>query len=100
MKCTFSGKEISPGTGRMYVKKDGTILWFSSSKAKKNMLELGRKANRVKWTEDARAAKQANLATLRNIEEAKHEEDAGSKKASGVSASTAKKKKAAPKKKK
>ena len=27
-KCTFCGKELEPGTGRMVVKKDGTIQLF------------------------------------------------------------------------
>ena len=26
--CNFSGEEIEPGTGVMYVKRDGTVLWF------------------------------------------------------------------------
>ena len=42
-KCSFTGKEIPPGTGVMYVKKDGTIHWFSSKKAEKNFLKLKRK---------------------------------------------------------
>ena len=35
--CSFSGEEIEPGTGVMYVKRDGTVLWFKDSKARKNM---------------------------------------------------------------
>lgn len=42
-KCTFTGKEIPPGTGVMYVRKDGSILWFGSKKAEKNFLKLKRK---------------------------------------------------------
>jgi large subunit ribosomal protein L24e len=42
-KCAFTGKEIPPGTGMMYVKKDGSILWFSSRKAEKNFLVMKRK---------------------------------------------------------
>jgi large subunit ribosomal protein L24e len=74
MKCSFSGKEIPPGTGKMYVKKDGTILWFASSKAQKNMMKLGRKANKTRWTEDASAAKKARIATLKHEKEAQVEE--------------------------
>ncbi|MCD6474208.1 MAG: 50S ribosomal protein L24e [Thermoplasmata archaeon] len=50
VKCSFCGKEIEPGTGMMYVKKDGSILYFCSSKCRKNMLELGRDPKRVRWT--------------------------------------------------
>lgn len=48
--CSFSGEEIEPGTGMMYVRRDGTILWFKNSKAKKNHTALGRNPRRVKWT--------------------------------------------------
>ena len=48
--CAFTGDEIEPGTGMMYIKKDGTVLWFKSSKARKNMLKLGRNARKTKWT--------------------------------------------------
>ena len=74
MKCSFSGKEIPLGTGKMYVKKDGTIIWFSSQKAQKNMLKLKRKANKAKWTEEGQMAKQARMATLKHEEEAKEDE--------------------------
>jgi large subunit ribosomal protein L24e len=47
--CNFSGEEIEPGTGVMYVKRDGTVLWFKDSKARKNM-KLGRNPRKVKWT--------------------------------------------------
>ncbi|HHF55736.1 MAG TPA: TRASH domain-containing protein [Thermoplasmatales archaeon] len=49
-KCNFCGNEIEPGTGLMYVKKDGTIYYFCSSKCRKNMLELGRDPKKVRWT--------------------------------------------------
>ncbi len=49
-KCSFCGERIEPGTGMMYVKNDGTILWFCSSKCKKNMLKLRRNPKKMKWT--------------------------------------------------
>jgi large subunit ribosomal protein L24e len=49
-KCTFCGNEIEPGTGMMYVKKDGTIYYFCSGKCRKNMLELKRDPKKVRWT--------------------------------------------------
>jgi large subunit ribosomal protein L24e len=48
--CSFCGKEIEPGTGRMYVKKDGSVLFFCGSKCYKNMMELKRVPRRVSWT--------------------------------------------------
>ena len=79
MKCSFSGKEIPPGTGKMYVKKDGTILWFASSKEQKNMLKLGRKAQRVRWTESAKGMKSQRLAALAHEKEEQKEQKAESK---------------------
>ena len=54
VKCSFSGKEIPKGKGTMYVKKDGTIYYFYSSKEKKNFLNLKREGRRQKWTPAAR----------------------------------------------
>jgi large subunit ribosomal protein L24e len=51
MRCTFCGKTIEKGTGKIYVKKDGRIFNFCSSKCEKNQLKLGRKSANVKWTE-------------------------------------------------
>lgn len=48
--CSFSGEEIEPGTGMMFVRKDGSILWFKSSKTRKNQLQLKRNSRKVKWT--------------------------------------------------
>jgi large subunit ribosomal protein L24e len=48
--CSFSGEEIEPGTGLMYVKRDGSILWFKNSKTRKNAIKLKRNARKVKWT--------------------------------------------------
>ncbi|MFP4400382.1 MAG: 50S ribosomal protein L24e [Candidatus Woesearchaeota archaeon] len=62
MKCSFCGTEIPSGTGKMFVKKDGKIFWFCSSKCEKNQLSLGRKARRVNWTEESRSLKESSKA--------------------------------------
>jgi len=36
-KCTFCGGMIEPGTGKMLVKKDGTIQYFCSTKCENNI---------------------------------------------------------------
>jgi large subunit ribosomal protein L24e len=48
--CTFCGQEIEPGTGRMYVKKDGVVYQFCTSKCYKNLVELKRVPRRTTWT--------------------------------------------------
>ncbi len=62
VKCSFSGKELAPGTGTMYIKKDGKILYFADKKAEKNMIQLGRKPRKIKWTEQARTEKEGKKA--------------------------------------
>ena len=50
LKCSFCGSEIERGTGKLYVRKDGSVLRFCSSKCEKNLLKLKRKARKFKWT--------------------------------------------------
>jgi large subunit ribosomal protein L24e len=49
-KCVFCGKIIEPGTGKMYVLKEGKVYDFCSSKCEKNMLKLKRKPLKTKWS--------------------------------------------------
>ena len=48
--CSFCGNEIEPGTGKMFVRKDGTVLYFCKNKCQKNMLKLKRIPRRVRWS--------------------------------------------------
>jgi len=48
--CSFCGKNVEPGTGKLYVKRDGTPFYFCRSKCSRNMLNLGRSPRRVRWT--------------------------------------------------
>ncbi|HYA22177.1 MAG TPA: 50S ribosomal protein L24e [Thermoproteota archaeon] len=48
-KCSFCGREIEPGTGLLYARNDGSVLWFCSKKCRKNSLKLGRNPRKVKW---------------------------------------------------
>ncbi len=48
-KCSFCKDDIPQGTGIMFVKKDGKILFFCSSKCERNLLKLKRKAREQKW---------------------------------------------------
>ena len=49
MKCSFCGKEIPMGKGKMFVFSDGRKLFFCSSKCEKNMLKLKRNPKKLKW---------------------------------------------------
>ena len=48
--CSFCAREIEPGTGTMFVKRDGTVFHFCSSSCRKQQLHLGRVGHRFKWT--------------------------------------------------
>jgi large subunit ribosomal protein L24e len=49
-RCSFCGKDFSAGTGLMYVRNDGALFRFCSSKCRKNSLSLGRDARKLRWT--------------------------------------------------
>jgi large subunit ribosomal protein L24e len=59
--CTFCGEEIEPGTGRMYIKKDGVVFNFCTSKCFKNMIQLGRVPRRTTWTQYYAREKQIRM---------------------------------------
>jgi len=48
-KCSFCGSKLKIGTGKIFVKRDGKILYFCSKKCEKNMLKLRRNPSKVKW---------------------------------------------------
>lgn len=50
-KCTFCGKSIPKGTGKIFVFVSGKISNFCTNKCEKNMLKLKRKPLNVRWTE-------------------------------------------------
>jgi large subunit ribosomal protein L24e len=49
IKCSFCETSLEPGTGKMFVKRDGIVLYFCSSKCERNMLKLRRKSRKLKW---------------------------------------------------
>ncbi|MBD3361208.1 50S ribosomal protein L24e [Candidatus Woesearchaeota archaeon] len=48
-KCSFCKKEIKPGTGKMFVKKDGKLFYFCSRKCEMHALKLKRKPANMTW---------------------------------------------------
>ena len=63
MKCSFCQKDIMKGTGKMFVKKDGKVLYFCTGKCEKNMIKLKRKSRNVKWTGLHHKEKEAHKGT-------------------------------------
>ena len=54
--CSFCGNEIEPGTGKMFIRKDGTVFLFCSHKCQSNMLKLRRVPRWIPWTQAFRRA--------------------------------------------
>ncbi|HID90429.1 TPA: 50S ribosomal protein L24e [Candidatus Bathyarchaeota archaeon] len=48
--CSFCGYAVTPGTGLIFVRKDGTVLRFCSRKCRISMLVHRRDPRRLKWT--------------------------------------------------
>ncbi|MDD3233419.1 MAG: 50S ribosomal protein L24e [Candidatus Methanomethylophilus sp.] len=63
-KCSFCGKVLEPGTGQMFVRRDGSVLYFDSSKCYKNMVELKRIPRTTAWTAKAQEEKEAHRKSL------------------------------------
>ncbi len=59
--CSFCGESIEPGTGKMYVKKDGTVYNYCTMKCYKNMVVLGRVPRTTTWTKAYAKEKDARL---------------------------------------
>lgn len=57
MKCSFCSEEIEKGTGKMFVRNDGKLFYFCSSKCEKNMLKLRREPKNVKWVTKKKKSK-------------------------------------------
>ncbi|BAJ50291.1 large subunit ribosomal protein L24e [Candidatus Caldarchaeum subterraneum] len=49
-RCSFCGREFTHGKGMLYVKNDGTLLWFCSRKCRIYMVEHGKDPRKLKWT--------------------------------------------------
>ena len=57
--CSFCAETLKRGTGTMYVKTDGKILYFCSSKCEKNLIKLRRKPRVTPWTAEYQSIKAA-----------------------------------------
>lgn len=64
--CNFCGTQIEPGTGILYVRKDGNTLNFCSRKCQVNMVQMKRVPRRVKWTNEYHAIKEMRKNSSKN----------------------------------
>jgi ribosomal protein L24E len=78
-KCSFSGKPIAQGTGTMFIRKDGKILYFENMKAQKNFFKLGRKPRETRWTEAYRVEKKSRMAAQAHAKEHKTDDPVAKK---------------------
>ena len=49
-RCAFCGREFPHGVGMLYVKRDGSMLWFCSRKCRVYMVEQKKDPRKLKWT--------------------------------------------------
>ncbi|MFZ8856624.1 MAG: 50S ribosomal protein L24e [Candidatus Caldarchaeales archaeon] len=49
-RCAFCGREFPHGVGMLYVKRDGSTLWFCSRKCRVYMAEQRKDPRKLKWT--------------------------------------------------
>ncbi|MCL4330103.1 MAG: 50S ribosomal protein L24e [Candidatus Thermoplasmatota archaeon] len=54
---------IEPGTGILFIRKDGNVLNFCSRKCRVNMLVLKRVPRRIRWTKEFHNLKDAQKKT-------------------------------------
>ncbi|MBI5398050.1 50S ribosomal protein L24e [Candidatus Woesearchaeota archaeon] len=74
VNCTFCGKTIERGTGTMFVRVDGSINYFCSTKCEKNTNKLKRKPRETPWTTESRLWKESGGAGSSTKKSAKGEE--------------------------
>jgi len=72
--CNFCGQDIEPGTGKLFIKRDGTVYSFCSNKCKKNQIDLRRVPRRTRWTKRYAELKESSLKHERAMAEKEEEE--------------------------
>lgn len=61
-KCSFCGETVKKGTGKLYVKSDGSVYLFCSGKCESNLIKLERDPAKIVWTEGYRDRKREKKA--------------------------------------
>ncbi|MEM1942844.1 MAG: 50S ribosomal protein L24e [Candidatus Caldarchaeum sp.] len=49
-RCSFCSREFVHGRGMLYVKNDGTLLWFCSRRCRVYHVKQGKDPRKLKWT--------------------------------------------------
>lgn len=65
VKCNFCYKELKPGTGKMFVKNDGKIFYFCSSKCERNLMKRKRKPFSFKWTKAPKTKEKTSVNSVK-----------------------------------
>jgi large subunit ribosomal protein L24e len=73
-ECDFCGADIEPGTGTMFVSRDGTTTHFCSSKCEKNA-DLDREARDLEWTASGRPEEVEEVEEVEETEETEAAEE-------------------------
>jgi len=63
--CSFCGTNIEPGTGRLFVRKDGLTYNFCSSKCFKNQIGKGKVPRMTEWTAAHKREKEIFLGSVK-----------------------------------
>lgn len=48
--CSFCGHPIEPGTGTLFIKKDGSTYYFDEKRCQRSLLVMQRVPRKFKWT--------------------------------------------------
>jgi len=62
--CSFCGSNIEPGTGRIFVRKDGLTYTFCGSKCYKNLVVMRRLPRETEWTAAYKREKAVRMAPV------------------------------------
>jgi len=73
-KCVFCGIEQEDYKGVYYIKNDGSVLYFSSSKCLKNHMKLRRDRRKTRWTEAFHVQREKRYQRMKISEEKSREE--------------------------
>ncbi len=76
-QCSFCAQEIEPGTGMMFVKRDGTVFHFCTSSCRKQQLHLHRVGHRFKWTRAHELKRAADRSSAQKVTSAAPGQKAG-----------------------
>lgn len=63
-ECNFCGTDIEPGTGMVYIRRDGAVINFCSKKCRVNMVKLKRVPRKTRWTREYHNLKAIKLASI------------------------------------